>query len=76
MRLIFVVYRNGTDHCDRSIGCYGMTGQESDIYEHLLWVEHFLYIIILKTPIATFEVGTIIPVLQETEEWLGEVTCE
>lgn len=32
MRLIWVVHRNGKGHCNRSIGYYGKTVQENDIY--------------------------------------------
>lgn len=45
----------------------GRQNRKLTFTEHLLWAGHFLYIVILTILPATFDVGTIIPILQETE---------
>lgn len=74
MRLVSVVHRNGQVHWDGSVGCYGMMGQETDIYwapavGRVLSTHHHT-----KTLTANFEAGTIIPILQDTDAQWGEVT--
>lgn len=52
----------------------GIQNRKLTFIKPLLWTGHFIYIVILTTLTASFDVGAVIPILQETEAQWGKVT--